>query len=116
MLTVVTEDGSTRGGSLIDEIAREGARRMVAATLEAEVNAFMAELANEEDERGRRLVVRNGNHQPRNVTAAAGTVSLDAAAAQVIEQGGEAEGGPVIAAVVGNLGPSPTVTSRRRRS
>ncbi|MDQ0718727.1 hypothetical protein QFZ55_008179 [Streptomyces luteogriseus] len=37
MLTVVTEDGSTRGGSLIDEIVREGARRMLAAALEAKL-------------------------------------------------------------------------------
>jgi hypothetical protein len=35
MLTVVTEEGSTRSGSLIDEIVREGARRMLAAALEA---------------------------------------------------------------------------------
>ncbi|MFE7909900.1 IS256 family transposase [Streptomyces albogriseolus] len=78
MLTVVTEDGSTRGGSLIDEIVREGARRMLAAALEAEVDAYIAELADEKDERGRRLVVRNGHHQPRNVTTAAGTVEVKA--------------------------------------
>ncbi|WP_425839333.1 IS256 family transposase [Streptomyces fractus] len=78
MLTVVTEDGSTRGGSLIDEIVREGARRMLAAALEAEVDAYIAELADERDERGRRLVVRNGHHQPRNVTTAAGTVEVKA--------------------------------------
>ncbi|WP_404195948.1 IS256 family transposase [Streptomyces tauricus] len=78
MLTVVTEDGSTRGGSLIDEIVREGARRMLAAALEAEVDAYIAELADEKDERGRRLVVRNGHHQPRNVTTAAGTVEVQA--------------------------------------
>jgi putative transposase len=78
MLTVVTEDGSTRGGSLIDEIVREGARRMLAAALEAEVDAYIAELAEVKDERGRRLVVRNGHHQPRNVTTAAGTVEVKA--------------------------------------
>lgn len=38
MLTVVNADGSTDNGSLIDEIVREGARRMLAAALEAEVN------------------------------------------------------------------------------
>lgn len=61
MLTVVTEEGSTRGGSLIDEIAREGARRMPVAALEADVGAYITELADEKDERGRRLVVRNGH-------------------------------------------------------
>ncbi|MFG2275847.1 IS256 family transposase [Streptomyces chartreusis] len=79
MLTVVNEDGSTHNGSsLIDEIVREGARRMLAAALEAEVNAYIAELADQRDERGRRLVVRNGYHQPRKVTTAAGTVEVKA--------------------------------------
>lgn len=72
MLTVVNEDGATRDGSLIDEMVREGARRMLAAALEAEVNVYVAELADERDETGRRLVVRNGYHQPRKVTTAAG--------------------------------------------
>ncbi|MEW2485423.1 hypothetical protein [Streptomyces sp. NPDC048411] len=44
MLSVVTQDGSTESGSLIDEIAREGARRGLAAALEAEVNQYIAEL------------------------------------------------------------------------
>jgi hypothetical protein len=55
----VNDDGSTaNGSSLIDEIVREGARRMLAAALEAEVNAYIAELADRRDERGHRLVVR----------------------------------------------------------
>ena len=76
MLTVVNEDGSTRDGSLIDEIVREGARRMLAAALEIEVNSYIAELAGERDDSGRRLVVRNGYHRPRSVTTAAGTVEV----------------------------------------
>ncbi|MEU6578962.1 IS256 family transposase [Streptomyces sp. NPDC046805] len=79
MLTVVTEDGSTpSGSSLLDEIVREGARRMLAAALEAEVNQYIAELADERDDKGRRLVVRNGYHQPRQVTTAAGAVEVKA--------------------------------------
>jgi len=62
-------DGSTaNGSSLIDEIVREGARRMLAAALEAEVNAYIAKLADQRDENGHRLVVRHGYHQPRTVT------------------------------------------------
>ncbi|MFH8520619.1 hypothetical protein ACH4CE_37380 [Streptomyces gelaticus] len=53
MLSVVTDDGSTQSGSLIDEIVREGARRMLAAALEAEVNKYIAELAAETDAAGR---------------------------------------------------------------
>ncbi|MET9888114.1 IS256 family transposase [Streptomyces sp. NPDC006430] len=78
MLTVVNEDGTTPHGSLIDEIVREGARRMLAAALEAEVNAYIAELADQRDESGRRLVVRNGFHQPRKMTTAAGVIEVKA--------------------------------------
>ncbi|MCR8573094.1 IS256 family transposase [Streptomyces sp. Isolate_219] len=79
MLSVVNADGTTaNGSSLIDEIVREGARRMLAAALEAEVDAYIAELADEKDNHGRRLVVRNGHHQPRSVTTAAGTVEVKA--------------------------------------
>ncbi|MFH9970050.1 IS256 family transposase [Streptomyces mirabilis] len=79
MLSVVNADGSTAdGSSLIDEIVREGARRMLAAALEDEVNTYIAELADQRDETGRRLVVRNGYHQPRSVTTAAGAVEVKA--------------------------------------
>jgi transposase-like protein len=78
MLTVVNDGGSTRDGSLIDEIVREGARRMLAAALEAEVNGYIAELADQRSGDGRRLVVRNGYHQPRKVTTVAGAVEVRA--------------------------------------
>ncbi|MEK2476889.1 IS256 family transposase [Streptomyces noursei] len=79
MLTVVNEDGTTpSGSSLLDEVVREGARRMLAAALEVEVNACIAELADERDDKGRRLVVCNGYHQPRKVTTAAGVVEVKA--------------------------------------
>ncbi|GAA1287610.1 IS256 family transposase [Streptomyces javensis] len=78
MLSVVNADGTTETGSLIDDIVREGARRMLAAALEAEANAYLFELTDQRDERGRRLVVRNGYHQPREVTTAAGVVEVKA--------------------------------------
>lgn len=78
MLSVVNDDGTTASGFLIDEIVREGARRMPAAALEAEVNAYVAELTDQRDETGRRLVVPNGYHQPRQVTTAAGAVEVKA--------------------------------------
>ncbi|MFI2636593.1 IS256 family transposase [Streptomyces collinus] len=79
MLRVVNDDGSAANGSfLIDEIVREGARRTLAAALEAEVNTYIAELADQRDETGRRLVVRNGYHQARKVTTAAGAVEVKA--------------------------------------
>ena len=78
MLSVVNDEGSTQSGSLIDEIVREGARRMLAAALEAEVSEYIAELAAETDERGHRLVVRNGRHRPRTVATAAGPIEVTA--------------------------------------
>ncbi|MFB6393794.1 IS256 family transposase [Polymorphospora lycopeni] len=77
MLTVVAEDGQRRDGvSLLDDVVREGARRMLAAALEAEVDAYLAELASERDERGRRMVVRNGHAQPRRVVTGAGAIEV----------------------------------------
>ncbi|MEJ3742493.1 IS256 family transposase [Actinomycetes bacterium KLBMP 9797] len=64
------------GGSLIDEIVRDGARRMLAAALEAEVAAYIAAHADQRDEDGRRLVVRNGRAQPRQVLTSAGAVQV----------------------------------------
>ncbi|WP_030462322.1 IS256 family transposase [Kitasatospora sp. NRRL B-11411] len=78
MLSVVNADGATESGSLIDEIVREGTRRMLAAALEVEVGQYIAELAAQTDEQGHRLVVRNGRHLPRTVATAAGPVEVTA--------------------------------------
>ena len=63
-------------GSLIDEIVRDGARRMLAAALEVEVAAYIAAHAGELDEQGRRLVVRNGHARPRQVLTSSGAVEV----------------------------------------
>src|SRR6266705_469884 len=82
MLTVVPGEGSGHEGgkegspSLIDEIVREGARRMLAGALAAEADAYIAQFAAERDGNGRRLVVRNGYHQPREVLTSAGAVEV----------------------------------------
>jgi Transposase, Mutator family len=84
MLTVVPGDGSGHAGgkdgssSLIDEIVREGARRMLAEALQSEVDAYIAAHAAERGENGHRLVVRNGSHQPREVLTSAGAVEVTA--------------------------------------
>src|SRR5215510_3270605 len=82
MLTVVSGDGSDHEGgkdappSLIDEIVREGARRMLAQALAAEVDAYIAQFAAERGGDGRRLVVRNGYHQGREVLTSAGAIEV----------------------------------------
>jgi transposase-like protein len=79
MLRVVTDE-STREepASTLDEICRQGAQRMLAAALEAEADNYIAELLGETDERGRRLVTRNGHARPRTITTAAGPVRIEA--------------------------------------
>ena len=81
MLTVVPGEGSGHeagqdSSPLIDEIVREGARRMLAEALQAEVDAYIAAHAGERDADGRRLVVRNGSHQSREVLTSAGAVQV----------------------------------------
>jgi putative transposase len=49
---------------------------MLAEALQAEVDDYIARHAGERDERGRRLVVRNGSHQPREVLTSAGAVEV----------------------------------------
>nr|WP_263399630.1 transposase [Saccharopolyspora pogona] len=84
MLSVVPDPDSRNDGpvtasaSLIDEIVREGARRMLAEALQAEVDAYIAQFADARDERGHRLVVRNGSHRPREVLTSAGAVEVTA--------------------------------------
>jgi len=85
MLTVVPEEnGSNRhvpagvGGSLLDELVRDGARQMLAAALQAEVGAYIEAHADQFDADGHRLVVRNGYHAARQVATAAGAVPVQA--------------------------------------
>jgi transposase-like protein len=84
MLTVVPDGCPGHEGrkdlspSLIDEIVREGARRMLAEALAAEVDAYIAQFAAERGGDGRRLVVRNGCHQSREVLTSAGAIEVRA--------------------------------------
>jgi putative transposase len=62
----------------LDEIARQGARRMLAEALEAEVEAHLEAARDERDERGHALVVRNGRAREREVLLGAGAVAVKA--------------------------------------
>jgi len=65
-------------GMTLDELAREGARRMLHVALEVEVEAYLQKHALERDEHGHALVVRNGTARPRNVTVGSGTIEVEA--------------------------------------
>ena len=62
----------------LDEVAREGARRMLMAAMEDEVVRYIESHADARDENGRRLVVCNGHAQSRTVTCGAGTMKVRA--------------------------------------
>src|SRR5947209_15626655 len=62
----------------LDELAREGARRMIAAALRAEADEYVERFSDEVDEDGRQLVVRNGRARERKVTIGSGTIPMRA--------------------------------------
>jgi Transposase, Mutator family len=77
MLSVVADEQARTEFVLdLDELVREGARRMLAAALEAEVDAYLAAHAELVDADGHRLVVRNGHAPARQLATAAGQVEV----------------------------------------
>ncbi len=83
MMTIVrTQDGAQGSeqtvATALDELAQEGARRMILAALEVEVAEYLVRHRNARDERGHALVVRNGAARPRRLTMGAGTVMIRA--------------------------------------
>jgi transposase-like protein len=62
--------------SPLDEIVREGARRMLQSAIDAEVEAFIAQHAQKTDKQGRRLVVKNGSLPEREILTGAGAIPV----------------------------------------
>src|SRR4029453_8803438 len=75
--TEAAQDG-VDGRSLLDEITREGARRMSVAALGAEVAAYLEAHRDERGDDGHALVVRNGKGRTRKMTVGAGTIAVSA--------------------------------------
>ena len=80
MVTSIRPDGSRASDGLrgLDAIAREGARRLLAAALEAEVAEALEAARGERDDDGHALVVRNGHARQREVVTVAGAVAVSA--------------------------------------
>jgi putative transposase len=77
MLSVIADEAAQSELTMsLDELAREGARRMLAAALEAEVDAYIAAHAAVVDERGHRLVRRNGHAPARQLATGTGQVEV----------------------------------------
>jgi len=77
MLSVVVDEQARAELALdLDDLFREGARRMLAVALEAEVDAYIAACAEARDERGHRLVRRNGHAPARTIASGVGRVEV----------------------------------------
>lgn len=64
--------------SALDQLARNGARKMLAEALDAEVAEYVERHRLERDYGGRALVVRNGRAEPRQVMVGTGPLDVDA--------------------------------------
>lgn len=64
------------GKSPLDELVREGARRMLQAAMDAEVEAFLDRYRDRRDDQGRRLVVKNGMLPSREILTGAGPIEV----------------------------------------
>ena len=60
----------------LSDLVREGARRIIAQAVEAELNTFLNEHAEARDALGRRAVVRNGYQPRRQVLTGVGPVTV----------------------------------------
>jgi len=81
MFKVTTEEANGVAPEVkhtLDDLARDGARRMIAAALEAEADDYLERMRRERDEQGHALVVRNGKAQQRTLTTGAGPMKIQA--------------------------------------
>jgi len=78
-LTTNREDGTAPEiRQTLDELAREGARRMIAEALKLEADEYVEKLRHLRDAQGHALVVRNGKARPRTVTLGVGPIEIAA--------------------------------------
>lgn len=63
-------------GTVLEEIARRGARQMLAEAMEAEVAEFLSKHTEKTDENGRKIVVRNGHMPERELITGIGRVRV----------------------------------------
>lgn len=63
-------------GDVLTGILRDGAQRMLASMIDAEVDDWIARHADAKDERGRQAVVKNGHHPARELVTGVGPVEV----------------------------------------
>ena len=77
-ITIESQEQIPELTQTLDELAREGARRMILAALELEVEQYVEQLRHLRDENGHALIVRNGKADPRTVSLGAGSIQFQA--------------------------------------
>lgn len=81
MLELITSEAAGTAQEVsesLDELAREGARRMIATALKAEVEEYLQKHGHLRNEKGHALAVRNGKARERTLTMGAGVVKIQA--------------------------------------
>ena len=62
---------------IITELARTGAKQILAAALEQEVSEYIEQYAKNRDEHGHQQIVRNGHCEPRNLLTGIGNIEIE---------------------------------------
>lgn len=62
--------------SILEEVIREGARKMLQAAIEQEVTDYINSLSDKTDEKGRRMVIRNGYLPERSILTGIGPIKI----------------------------------------
>jgi putative transposase len=81
MLELITGEAAGTAqevGESLNELAREGARRMIATALKAEVEEYLQKLRHLRNQKGHAVAVRNGKAHERTLTMGAGVVKIQA--------------------------------------
>lgn len=71
-----TPDTPDAAPDLLQQILHQGARQMLIQAVEAEIDQWLSDRSHLVDQRGHRLVVRNGHAAPRTVVTGVGPVQL----------------------------------------
>jgi putative transposase len=78
MLNIVDNDPAGENSrSILDDLVREGARRMLVTALEIEIETYVQSHHNALDDDGHRLVVRNGTSPVRSIKTGAGPLQVE---------------------------------------
>lgn len=79
MLKITTDDTNGTNPAIsqsLDDLAREGARRMIVAALKLEVEEYLERTKHLQDENGHAIAVRNGRAKERTLQMGAGSIKL----------------------------------------